>query len=86
MAEVEDGGTPTRRMKQNEETVPTVTLVLRSFVSQTIPTHETSSLDSEYPGEMIPLDSPPTFMPLRQTSRDNVGCLLDRYDFSHDIA
>jgi hypothetical protein len=35
---------------------------------------------------MIPLDSPPTPMPLRHTPRPSAGCPPDRYGFSHDIA
>jgi hypothetical protein len=75
-----------RRRKHNEETVPTVTLVPASSVSRTTPTREISSSDSEYPGDMIPLNSPLTFMPLRRTSRANAGCPPDRYDFLHNIA
>jgi hypothetical protein len=94
MAEAEDGGAPTqgglrvyaRRRKHNEEIVPAVTLVSTSFVSLTTLTREISSSDSEYLGDMIPLDSPPTFMPLRRTSRANAECSPDRYGFSHDIA
>jgi hypothetical protein len=92
--EVEDGGAPTqgelrvyaRRRKHNEETVPAVTLVPASFVSRATPTREISSSDSEYSGDMIPLNSPPTFMPLRRTSRANAGCPPDRYGFPHNIA
>jgi hypothetical protein len=94
MAEVEDSGAPTqrelrvyaRRRKHNEETVPAVTLVPASFVSRATPTREISSSDSEYPGDTILLDSPPTSMPLRRTSRANARCPPNRYDFPHDIA
>jgi hypothetical protein len=48
-------------------------------------THETSSSDSEYPGDVISLDSPLTSMQLRQTSLVNTGCPFDRYGFTHNI-
>jgi hypothetical protein len=60
MIVVEDGGASTqgklrvyaRRRKQNEETWPIVTLTPASSLSRPTSTHETSSSDSEYPGDI----------------------------------
>jgi hypothetical protein len=76
-----------RRKTQNEEPVPTMSLVLSSLLFPYISTPKTPSLSlgSEYVGDMISIPSHPSLMSLRRTSYSNAGIPSDRYDFSHDI-
>ncbi|XP_078179902.1 uncharacterized protein LOC144573980 [Carex rostrata] len=77
-----------RRTKQNEGAVPTVP-PMPSPLSLPTPTLETlspSTSDPEYTGDMIPLCTPPTPLPVRRTVRENAGIPPDRYGFPHDIA
>jgi hypothetical protein len=95
LTEPENGGTQaqgelrvyTRRIKQNEEAVPTVPLVPSPLSMPPLKpeTSTPSTSDSEYTGDMIPL-SPPTPLSIRRTSRSNAGVPPDRYGFPHDIA
>ena len=79
----------TRRRKQNEGIVPTVPPLVPSPLSLPSPTPETptsSTTDSEYTGDMIPLSTPPDPLSLRRTTRTNAGVPPDRYGFPHNIA
>jgi hypothetical protein len=66
----------TRRGKQNEGIVPTVPPLVPSPLSLPSPTPETptsSTTDSEYSGDMIPLSTPPDPLSIRRTTRINAG-------------
>jgi hypothetical protein len=60
---------------------------LLSLPASTSETPSSSTTDPDYPGDMIPLSTPPTPLSVRRTTRSNAWVPLDRYGLypDHDI-